>query len=243
MPERDGQRIVDAITAAMRFMPIAPVAHVVPIAPVAPISRVAPISLRTSSLALIAANLVPIPGVLLLGWDLGAILLLYWVESGVIAFYTVLKLIVVGKLAAVVAVPFFIGHFGGFMTGHFMLLYALLLRDTAWQSQGVAGGLRTIVVPMWGSIAAMVVSHGISFYSNFLAEREFERASVSGLMTASYHRVLIMHLTLIFGGWVILLFGMPSGALVVLIALKTAIDLQAHRKEHSKGDASKARIE
>ena len=35
--------------------------------------------------------LVPVPGVLVFGWDLGNILLMYWAESGVIALYTALK--------------------------------------------------------------------------------------------------------------------------------------------------------
>ena len=30
-----------------------------------------------------------------------------------------------------------------------------------------------------------------------------------------------MHLTLIFGGWIILLLGMPTGAVILLLVLKT----------------------
>ena len=103
-------------------------------------------------------------------------MMLYWVESGVIAFYTAMKIAIVGKLVAVVAVPFFIGHFGGFMTGHFLLIYAFFLRNTGWQATGVAEGLRAIFVPIWGSIAALLISHGISFYTNFVGEREYEGA-------------------------------------------------------------------
>lgn len=58
-------------------------------------------------------------------------------------------------------------------------------------------------------------------------------------MTAPYNRIMIMHLTLIFGGWIVLLVGMPAGALVVLLLLKTAADLRAHRNEHRVA-ASKA---
>jgi hypothetical protein len=78
-----------------------------------------------SSLALIGANLVPIVGVLLFGWALGDIMVLFWVESAVIGFYNVLKMIVVEKWVAVVAAPFFVGHFGGFMAAHFMFIYYL----------------------------------------------------------------------------------------------------------------------
>jgi hypothetical protein len=53
-------------------------------------------------------------------------------------------------------------------------------------------------------------------------------------MTAPYNRIIVMHLTLLFGGWVIMLIGMPSAALVILIALKTLVDAHAHRNEHRR---------
>jgi hypothetical protein len=180
----------------------------------------------------VVANLVPLGGVLFFGWDLGNIMLLYWAESGIIALYTAMKIAIVGKLAAVFAVPFFVGHFGGFMTAHFLLIYGLFLRETGWQPMGATEGLLAIFVPIWGSIVALVISHGVSFYTNFIGQREYEGASVGGLMTSPYNRVLVMHLTLLLGGWIILLFGMPAGALVVLLVLKTAVDLRAHRNEH-----------
>ena len=120
------------------------------------------------------------------------------------------------------------------MTGHFLLIYALFLRGSrgAW-TPGAAAELYAIFTPIWASIAALFISHGVSFLTNFIGQREYEGASVRALMTAPYSRITVMHLTLIFGGWTILLIGMPAGALVVLVLLKTAVDLQAHRKEHS----------
>ena len=51
-----------------------------------------------SGLALIGANLVPLAGVLFLGWDLASVIVLFWAESAVIGFYTALKMAIVGKL-------------------------------------------------------------------------------------------------------------------------------------------------
>ena len=48
---------------------------------------------------------------------------------------------------------------------------------------------------------------------------------------------MVMHVTIIFGGWLILALGMPTWALVLLVGLKTAVDLAAHRKEHG-GEAT-----
>lgn len=234
MPSARGQRVVDAITDAARFVPRAVDARVpespLPDAPQRAVQPAVPISL-TSAIALVAANLVPLGGVLFFGWDLDSIMLLYWAESGVVAFYTAMKIAIVGKLVAILAVPFFLGHFGAFMTGHFLLIYGLFLRNAGSQVMGVSEGLRGIFVPVWGSIAALFISHGISFYTNFIGRREYERVSVGGLMTAPYSRVSVMHLTLILGGWIVLLIRMPTGALAVLLILKTAVDLRAHRNE------------
>jgi hypothetical protein len=239
MPRLDGQRIVDAITGARRFVPRAievpqPEVRTVQSAPRSEPRAVVNLRSSESAVALVIANSIPLLGVMFFGWSLGDIMVLYWVESGVIAFYTVLKIAIVGKLAALVAAPFFVGHFGGFMTAHFLLIYAFFLRghDTGWMP-GAAAELQSIFIPIWTSIAALFISHGVSFYSNFIGEREYEGATVSGLMTAPYQRVTLMHLTLIFGGWIILLMGMPTGALVVLLVLKTIVDLQAHQREHT----------
>jgi Family of unknown function (DUF6498) len=240
MPRPDGQRIVDAITGAGRFVPRSieapPSAVRTPqqgARSAAPVESL-PLS-SESAIALVIANAVPLLGVMFFEWDLGDIMVLYWVESGVIAFYTVMKIVVVGKLGALVAAPFFVGHFGGFMTGHFLLIYAFFLRGSnAWSVPGAAAELESIFTPIWTSIAALFISHGISFYTNFIGEREYEGATVRALMSAPYHRVILMHCTLIFGGWIILLLGMPIGALGVFVLLKTAVDLQAHRQEHSR---------
>jgi hypothetical protein len=241
MPRADGQRVVDAIAAAARFVPRAVEARVADTPIQKPTVRAAQPAVPmpwTSAVALVVANLVPLAGVLFFGWDLASIMVLYWVESGVIAFYTAMKIAIVGKLAAIAAVPFFVGHFGGFMAAHFLLIYGLFLRgSTGGWTPGVGPELYAIFIPIWIPIAALFISHGVSFYTNFIGQREYEHMSVSGLMTAPYNRVMVMHLTLIFGGWIILLIGMPAGALVVLLLLKTAVDLRAHRNEHAAAAA------
>lgn len=47
-------------------------------------------------------------------------------------------------------------------------------------------------------------------------------------------RIIVMHLTIILGGFLTMLLRTPAAALLLLIALKTATDLYAHRKEHSR---------
>ena len=55
-----------------------------------------------SVLILVAANLLPIVGVVFWGWDAFVLLMLYWLETAVIGFWTIVRVVdlVVGSAAA-----------------------------------------------------------------------------------------------------------------------------------------------
>jgi hypothetical protein len=263
MPRPDAERIVHTILGALRLRsgqaaprsgqaagPVIDVMDVVDTAPPGPAPEtprrerpeaepqapdLPPPSLTSpSGLALIAANLVPLAGVLFFGWDLASVMVLFWAESAVVGFYTALKMAVVGKLAAILAVPFFIGHFGGFMAGHFLLIYSLFVRgvDAAGPAPGVREALLGIFTPLWTPLAGLFISHGVSFVDNFLGRREYAGTTMKALMVAPYNRIVVMQLALIFGGWVILLLRNPVPALALLVVFKTVLDFTAHQKEH-----------
>jgi uncharacterized protein DUF6498 len=249
MPRLDAARLVDRIqraaAGAVATAPAARSLQVPQLHPPAPRPRVPEPPARTpeaeppplrslSDLALIAANLVPLVGVLFFGWDLTSVIVLYWAESAVVGFYTALKMAVAGKFAALFAVPFFLGHFGGFMALHFLFIYSFFVRglNAAGAEPGVREALAGIFIPVWPSLAALFISHGISFFSNFIRQRESAGATIKDLMTAPYNRIIVMQLTVIFGGWIIMLLKRPVLALVLLVLIKTVVDLSAHRKEH-----------
>ena len=189
---------------------------------------------RLSFAALIGANLVPLVGVLFFGWDLPTIMVLFWSESAVVGFYTALKMAATGKGWATFAILFFLGHFGGFMTMHFLFIYAMFIRGI--HAPGQEGAIRDVLMnifsPLWIPLAALFVSHGVSFVSNFIGRREYERTTTQALMSAPYSRILVMQLTVIFGGWVVLLLKNPVPALALLVVLKIGADLMSHKKEH-----------
>ena len=188
-----------------------------------------------SGLALMIANLIPLGGVLLLGWDLGEVITLFWAENAVIGLYTLLKLVVVAQWGALLLGPFFLGHYGGFMAAHFLFIYQLFVRGIEQSPPEVQTltALAGLFIPLWPALLALAVSHGISFYANFLKRKEYLGRTAAEQMGEPYKRVVVLHVTIIFGGWVILLLGSPLPALVLLVALKTGVDLAAHRKEHA----------
>ena len=186
--------------------------------------------------ALMTANVLPLVGVAAFGWNLADVMVLYWAESAVIALYTVLKICVVGKLAALAAVPFFVGHFGGFMAVHFLFVYGFFVRgfEAVSSEPAAIDGLLAIFVPLWPALLGFAVSHGASFVANFVRGGEYHGVSVSEVMAAPYKRIVVMHLTIIFGGWLVMAVKTPTAALVLLVLIKTCADLRAHAKEHAK---------
>lgn len=178
-------------------------------------------------LSLIAANLVPIFGVLFMGWDVGSILLLYWIESLVIGILNIPKILMAKGFIVlnIFNAAFFAVHFGGFSAGHGLFLKEMFEVDLS---------VKSILTwdPITIAAVSFFVSHFISMVINFFGRREYEKRTSSEQMFAPYGRVVVMHLTIIFGGILAQKFGAPAFALLVLIAIKTTIDLMAHNREH-----------
>jgi len=76
------------------------------------------------------------------------------------------------------------------------------------------------------------VSHGISYYSNFLGNAEYKNVSPEQQMFSPYPRIIIMHFTILFGGTISKSIGAPPFAIALMVVLKIIIDLYSHLAEH-----------
>ena len=239
MRRADAERLIEAIRrAAPATITAAPEpATGAAERPPLPVKLPAPKPLPLNSapaLALIGANLLPLAGVLLGDWRLGDVMLLFWCESAIIGFFTILKLAIAGGWTAFLSVPFFAAHFGGFMAAHFLFIYGFFLDSSAGDSaRGMREALAGMFTPLWPALAALAASHAVSFGVNFVGRHEYSTATTGGLMAAPYRRVMLMHVTVIFGGWLAMLSGSSVPALALLIVLKIAADLHGHRREHA----------
>ena len=187
-----------------------------------------------STLVLIIANLVPIAGTVFLGWNLSDVMVLYWAESAVIGFFNVCKMAVIGRWGALLAGPFFIGHFGGFMAVHFLFIYTLFVKGLQGgeSSAGNLDEVAQLFVNLWPALIALFLSHAFSFYHNFLGRHEYRGRTISKQMSEPYSRIVFMHLVIIFGGGLSLFLGEPAPVLLIVIGLKIIFDVKAHLKEH-----------
>ena len=190
-----------------------------------------------STLLLIIANLVPVVGAVFFGWKLSDVMVLYWAESAVIGFFNVCKIILIGRWFALVAVPFFIGHFGGFMAVHFLFIYVLFVKGIAGMndSAGDLSDVAALFVALWPALLALFISHAYSFFSNFFGQDEYRNRTVSNQMSEPYNRIIFMHLVLILGGGLSMVLGQAGPVIIAVIGLKIFFDVKAHLKEHNKG--------
>jgi hypothetical protein len=171
--------------------------------------------------ALIAANLVPLVGVVAFGWDLGLILLLFWGESVIVFAFSILKMARAAGLAAFALVPFFLVHAGMFMGGHLVFLLALFVGDP-----------RPLLSQLALPLAVLALSHGVSFVVNALRGGE-RLAKATDAMSGFYARIVVMHLAIIFGGFAVMALGSPAWALALLVVLKIGVDAAAHVRERA----------
>ena len=235
--ERNAQILRDAMDVVVKTPPVAEFAPQPEFTPQSKFEPPVEIMQRrlpmTSMLALVAANMLPLLGVLLGGWTLAEMMVLFWAESAVIGFYNLFKIAVVAKWWAPFPALFFTGHFGGFMSLHFLFIYEIFVRGMGaeYPAPGVVDALTPLLTHLWPALLALFVSHGVSFAMNFIARGEYKRAKVASLMSAPYVRIVVMQFTIIFGGWVVMLLQNPLPALVLLIVLKVIADLHAHYGE------------
>ena len=187
-------------------------------------------------LALVAANLIPLVGVFHFGWDLRGIMLVYWAENVVVGIWAVIRMLWIGGPAALGIAIFFCAHYGVFTGVHLLFVYALA--DAAhWGGNAAGHGGAASIGDFfsqlsWWTVGALFVSHGISFYLNFIRKGEWASSSVQTEMTRPYPRMMVMHIAIIAGAFVIALADQPMALLAVLVLLKIAFDATAHVIEH-----------
>lgn len=194
---------------------------------------------RVSLVLLVAANLLPLVGVFLWDWDVFFLLLLFWCENVVIGLFGIARLIVAANNDTIkegLFLPlFFVVHYGGFMFGHFMVLFGMYSSNVEelGRSAQPEDYYRLVLENLnWIAVAAIFVSHGWSFVENFMGRSEHERLSPMQAMGLPYKRMFITHVALILGGFFLIERGQPLGGLVILILLKIGLDVTFHRREH-----------
>lgn len=132
-------------------------------------------------------------------------------------------------------IPFFIIHYGGFCFGHYSAVVGLFGKGLGNSDADAVGfGVPLAEVwhsPLWIGVFAIVVSHLLSYYFNFIKGGEYQRTDLIQLMKRPYGRIIALHISVIAGGFLVIVLGDPLWMLLVLIAIKISIDLRMHVAE------------
>lgn len=204
--------------------------------------RKTPVHWDLSTAALVAANATPLFGVFFLHWQVFPLLLLYWLENVVVGFFNVLRMATadptdpgswIGKFFMI---PFFCVHYGMFCFVHGIFVFALFGKSQFGQPFEVLQNVVPAIQRTGLGFAALSLasSHALSFFVNYIHGGEYRRASLGLLMAQPYSRVMVLHFTILLGGFAMLALGSPVYGLLMLVLVKTGVDVAAHRKEREK---------
>lgn len=200
----------------------------------------------------IGLNLIPVIGVLVWGWSAFALIVLYWIENLVIGVRTLASMLAnaavaggVNWLGAAFFGAFFTLHYGIFCFGHGVFVMALFGGSFYGESiidlGGAVGALFATQANLALGFASIVAWQAVQFF-RFFASGEVRRTNLLELMGAPYPRIVVLHLSIIFGGFVLMLLNQPVGGILVLALIKMAYDvadvLRAPKREGPTAAAS-----
>jgi hypothetical protein len=129
---------------------------------------------------------------------------------------------------------FFILHFGLFNFGHglFVLQFSSLdfeefismIGDWDVMFMNFSG----ILIPIF----ALFLSHLFSFVFNYVGKEEYKDQKVNILFLKPYSRIVITHLTVLFGAALAETLGSPTYIIALMVVFKIFFDLLSHLFAH-----------
>jgi hypothetical protein len=191
---------------------------------------------------MVAANLVPLIGVLFLGWSVATVLIVYWLENGVVGFMNIPRILfasgtpntvaagMFGRAWNVMAAVFFAFHYGLFWLVHGIFVFVLM----GISRPGFPEPLRAVVgePSLLIAVLALILSHGTDLVVHYFGRGDFRTATPAEQAVEPYPRMLVLHVTIVVGAFAIAFLGQPVALVAVLVVAKTVLDvsLDARRR-------------
>ena len=185
------------------------------------------------TLATFLVNLIPLYGVLSWGWDTFQLLMLYWIETVVVAFWTIRRLVRLQSEQPSETGPgafslagFFTLHAGMFIGVHFIFLWALFSWDWLKKVHGVGSFFHELFVAqgVWVALLGMLILHWLEYLTAPKPKRESGGDGTMPVVGGLYVRIVIMQIAILGGAWISGFTG-SLGPLVIVIVLKALLDL------------------
>lgn len=180
---------------------------------------------------IVVLNLLPIGGVIFWDWRVFDIVFLYWIENLIIGVFSALRMVArpyrhpIDWVFPFFLAPFFVLHYGGFCWGHGTFVISMFSNPGSpdmGMSASVIAALddNSMLLAVLSLMALQVID-----WLRDTARHGLGADGIRELMVAPYRRIVVLHLTILFGGFAVLSLGEPATGLLLLIALKTASDI------------------
>lgn len=183
--------------------------------------------------AIVIGNLIPILGVLFLGWSAGSILILYWIENAIVGLFTLPRILMAEGRNPEVAgqkkpptrtgtALFFVFHYGIFWVVHGVFAAVLAASFPRVEGDGVwtTGSFALAVL-------AMVATHGVMFWRSWIRTDARRTASPIDEMFRPYGRLIVLHVTVLLGAFGLSQLGAPAWTITLLCVGKMILELGA----------------
>jgi len=196
-------------------------------------------------------NVTPLYGVLYWQWDTFQLLMLYWMETLIMAFWTLVRLsrlssrergelTVNGKprpASQFALVGFFTLHSGAFISVHLLFLWLFFSHEWLKKVHAVGDFFYELMGAnyVWVALVFLFIASAISFLidSALRSQQPVAQAgkpvdAVGAIVGGLYARIVIMQIAIIFGAMISGMSG-SLAPLVIVIVLKTLMDLGTSR--------------
>jgi len=194
-------------------------------------------TLTGSDYFLIAANLVPVAGVLIWDWSPKEVFMVYALETVIVGLFTLLKMGIVTAVrktdtwyngpsrtqqSGLFFMLFFLVHYGMFVA----IQTALFIQVSGIGKEYHLGFFGFFLhwpqlfgQDAWYMLAGFFISYGFSMYWNFIRTRQYRTISMMVLMFQPYGRIFIQQVTVILGS-IFLSFGAGKIFILIFAAVK-----------------------
>jgi hypothetical protein len=180
---------------------------------------------------ILVLNLIPIVGVIYFHWEPMAIITMYWLESLIIGFFHVIKILLskgeIGSLEINGGKPQSQSYAKSFIAVFFPIHYGIFIGV-----QGVFMGVYTVlgdwmqdfpITYLWG-IGAIFISQSFGLFYSYLYKGVYKKLDLGALMFLPYPRVIVQQFVAIIGSFFTVFLSANMGALIVFIVIKIIVD-------------------
>lgn len=199
--------------------------------------------------------LLPVAGILFFGWDWRSVILLYWLENITVGLVTVIAMIRTRQQGPsripqniqftingnqldtsspsgapkFLMIGFFMLHYGIFTVVHgvfvFLLIFGFFGGFMSFAHAPLSGEVFTLgSIDFVGILIAWLIASAVQLVLGFRQPAE-SLPPLGTLFTSPYKRIVVLHLTVLLGVGLIIFFGWPPVAALLLVLLHFLTDL------------------